>query len=133
VASIYVTPEAIAALRKGEPIPSGTVLTMVQYKAQLDAKCDPVKDANGRFVKGDLAGYTVMEKCTGWGGEYPTEVRNGEWEYQAFTAERNVNNKRSLTECFQCLKPLERDFTSLHGARPSPRARPRRGLGYSNQ
>ena len=53
----YATPETVAALRKGDPIPSGTVLTMVQYKAELDAQGNPLKDANGRFVKGDLAGF----------------------------------------------------------------------------
>jgi cytochrome P460 len=78
----------------------------VQYKAQLDAQDNPVKDANGRFVKGDLIGYGVMEKRTGWGAEYSPEIRNGEWEYQAFTADKKVNAKANLTGCFQCHKPL---------------------------
>ena len=34
---LYATPAAVDAVRKGQPIPSGTVLTLVQYKAQLDA------------------------------------------------------------------------------------------------
>ena len=34
---LWSTPSAVEAARKGEPIPSGTVLTLVQYKAQLDA------------------------------------------------------------------------------------------------
>ena len=34
---LYSTPEAIAAVKAGQPIPSGTVLTLVQYKAKLDA------------------------------------------------------------------------------------------------
>src|SRR5213083_2177616 len=88
---LFVTPAAIEAAKKGEPLPSGTVITIVQYKAQLDAQGNPAKDANGRFVKGDLIGYGEMEKRTGWGAGYPPEVRNGEWEYQAFTAEKKVN------------------------------------------
>jgi len=103
---LFVTPAAIEAAKKGEPLPSGTIITIVQYKAQLDAQGNPAKDANGRFVKGDLIGYGVMEKRTGWGAEYPPEVRNGEWEYQAFTAEKKVNEKANLTGCFQCHKPL---------------------------
>src|SRR4029078_6797631 len=90
---LYSTPEAIAALKAGQPIPSGTVLTLVQYKAVLNAAGDPEKDANGRFMKGDLIGYAVMEKRTGWGTEYPDEIRNGEWEYQAFKADKTVNDK----------------------------------------
>jgi hypothetical protein len=83
------------------------VLTMAQYKAQLDAQGIPIIDANGRFAKGDLVGYTVMEKRSGWGAKYPPNVRTGDWQYQAFTADKKINDKRDLTECFQCHKPLE--------------------------
>ena len=102
---LYATPEAIAAVKAGQPIPSGTVLTLVQYKAKLDAAGEPEKDANGRFIKGDLIGYTVMEKRTGWGAEYPDDMRNGEWEYQAFKADKTVNDKAKLKNCFTCHKP----------------------------
>jgi hypothetical protein len=108
---LYSTPEAIAALRAGQPIPSGTVLTLVQYKAVVNAAGEPEKDANGRFMKGDLIGYTVMEKRTGWGTEYPDDIRNGEWEYQAFKADKTVNDKAVLKNCFTCHKPLDKqDF-----------------------
>jgi hypothetical protein len=108
---LYSTPEAIEAVKAGKPIPSGTVLTLVQYKAKLDAAGQPEKDANGRFIKGDLVGYTVMEKRTGWGGEYTDDVRNGEWEYQAFKADKTVNDKAVLKNCFTCHKPLDKqDF-----------------------
>jgi hypothetical protein len=104
-------PEAIEAAKKGEPLPSGTVLTLVQYAAQLDPQGNPLKDANGRFIKGNLIAYTVMEKGSGWGAEYPENIRNGEWEYQAFTADRKVNEKANLTNCFNCHKPLDKqDF-----------------------
>jgi hypothetical protein len=108
---LFSTPEAIAALKAGKPIPSGTVLTLVQYKAVLDAAGEPEKDANGRFKKGDLIGYTVMEKRDGWGTEYPDDVRNGNWEYQAFKADKSVNDKANLKNCFVCHKPLDKqDF-----------------------
>jgi hypothetical protein len=109
---LYVsTPEALAAARKGEPLPSGTVLTLVQYRAQLDPQGNPLKDAGGRFLKGEIAGYAVMEKRAGWGAEYPDAIRNGEWEYQAFTPAKAVNDKANLTACFQCHKPLDKqDF-----------------------
>ena len=47
-----------------------------------------------------------MEKRTGWGTEYADDIRNGEWEYQAFTADQTVNDKANLTACFTCHKPL---------------------------
>jgi hypothetical protein len=108
---LYSTPEAIAALKAGRPIPSGTVLTLVQYKAVVDASGNPEKDANGRFLKGELIGYTVMEKRDGWGAEYGDDIRNGEWEYQAFKADKSVNDKAVLKNCFTCHKPYDKqDF-----------------------
>lgn len=108
---LYGTPEAVKAARERRPIPSGSVLTLVQYKAQVDAAGVPLKDANGRFVRGDMIAFTVMEKRTGWGTEYPPELRNGEWEYAAFSADGKLNEKANYKGCFQCHKPHERqDF-----------------------
>src|SRR5262249_20272126 len=107
----YAPQSAIDAANKGQPVPSGTVLTMVQYAAQLGADGNPSKDANGRFIKGNLVGYAVMEKRTGWGAEYPDNLRNGEWEYQAFTSDKKANEKANLTACFTCHKPhADTDF-----------------------
>jgi hypothetical protein len=108
---LYTSAAAIAAAKKGEPLPSGTVITLVQYAAKLDPQGNPEKDANGRFIKANLIGYTVMEKRTGWGAEYPDNVRNGEWEYQAFKADKTPNAGANLTACFNCHKPLDKqDF-----------------------
>jgi hypothetical protein len=108
---LWSTPEAIEAVKAGKPIPSGTVLTLVQYKALLTASGEPQKDANGRFIKGPLVAYTVMEKRDGWGAEYGPDQRNGEWEYQAFKADKTVNDKANLKNCFTCHLPLDKqDF-----------------------
>lgn len=108
---LYGTPEAVQAMKEGKPLPSGSVLTLIQHKARLDAQGTPVKDAAGRFVKGDVAGITVMEKRTGWGTEYPPELRNGEWEYGAFSADGKLNEKANYKACFTCHKPHEKqDF-----------------------
>ena len=124
---LYGTPEAVRAMKEGRPLPSGSVLTLIQYKAQVDAQGTPIKDAYGRFVKGDLVGYTVMEKRTGWGTEYPDDLRNGEWEYGAFTPDQKANDKANFKACFQCHKPHEnQDFVislaNLAPARSGPPA-----------
>ena len=107
VRELYVSPPAaVEAAKKGEPMPSGTVVTLVQYAAVLDAEGKPQAGPDGRFVKGNLVAYTVMEKRTGWGTEYPDNVRNGEWEYQAFKADKTPNTGANLTACFNCHKPL---------------------------
>ena len=114
---LWSTKAAVDAVKAGKPIPPGTVLTLVQYKAVVDDKGAPVKDDKGRFKKGELVAYTVMEKRAGWGSEYPADIRNGEWEYQVFNAEKKVNDKANLKSCFQCHKPHEgQDFViSLAG------------------
>jgi hypothetical protein len=102
----YTSQAAIDAAKKGEPLPANTVITMIQYAAQLGADGNPVKDANGRFIKTNIVGYTAMEKRSGWGAEYPENVRNGEWEYQAFRPDKTPNPTANLTNCFNCHKPL---------------------------
>ena len=64
---LFINPEALAAIKAGRPAPSGTVIVMEAYRAKLDANGNPVKDANGRFVKDTLAAVNLMEKRTGWG------------------------------------------------------------------
>ena len=106
VREYYTSQVAIDAAQKGAPLPNGTVITVVQYAAQLDAQDNPAKDSNGRFVKSNtILGYTVMEKQAGWGSEYPESKRNGEWEYQAFRADKTANPNANLDSCFNCHKP----------------------------
>ena len=108
VREYYISPAAaVDAAKKGQPLPSGTVITVVQYNARLDVAGKPATDASGRFIKADIRGYTAMEKRTGWGTEYPAEMRNGEWEYQVFTAARTPNTNADLKTCFTCHKPQE--------------------------
>ncbi len=111
----YTSAAALEAAKKGEPLPSGTVITMIQYAAKLDPQGNPEKDANGRFIKGNLLAYAVMEKRMGWGTEYPDTMRNGEWEYQSFKADKTVNTAANLPACFNCHKPLDKqDFVYLY-------------------
>jgi plastocyanin len=110
---LYTQAEVVEAVRKGQPIPHGAVITLVQWSVQQDDKGAPLKDANGRFIKKDIIGHTVMEKRAGWGAEYPPEMRNGEWEYAAFTADGRPNEKANANAkaCFTCHLPhAKQDF-----------------------
>ena len=99
----YITPAALDAVRKGQPLPSGTVITLARYDVQRDAGGNPAKDANGRFIKiAGVKAYRVMEKRTGWGTAYPDSLRNGEWEYQAFLPDGKTDDKVDLASCLQC-------------------------------
>jgi plastocyanin len=123
---LYAPAAAVEAVRKGQPIPDGTVLTLVQWSVQQGDKGNPIKDANGRFVKKDIIAHTVMEKKKGYGADYPSDwPRNGDWEYAVFTpeglpnAKANANNKA----CFTCHLPhAKQDFVislaKLNGSFP---------------
>jgi hypothetical protein len=83
---IFTGREAIEAAKRGKPLPSGTVITLVDYR------------------DGKLFRYVVMEKRSGWGSQYPESKRNGEWKYQAFNADKSVNRAETLDRCFSCHK-----------------------------
>ena len=115
VHELYAMPEAIEAARKDQPMPNGTVFTVVRHSAQLDAQGNPIKGADGRLVKGEVLGFNAMEKRAGWGGEYPDTLRNGEWEYRAFTADKKPDENVKLTACFECHRPLaSQDFVHAY-------------------
>jgi hypothetical protein len=84
---IFTSRAAIEAVKSGQPIPSGTVITLVDSR------------------EGRLFRYVVMEKRAGWGADYPPEKRTGEWEFQAFNADKSVNRNENLDRCFSCHKP----------------------------
>jgi plastocyanin len=108
---LYTQAEVIDAVRKGKPIPSGAVITLVQWSVEQDADGVPLKGSDGRFIKKDILAHTVMEKRTGWGADYPADMRNGEWEYQAFNAQGEPNPKANIKACFQCHLPhAKQDF-----------------------
>jgi plastocyanin len=102
---LYTQPEVVEAVRKGKPIPSGAVITLVQWSVEQDDKGVPKKGPDGRFIKKDILAHTVMEKRTGWGTEYPEALRNGEWEYSVFNAKMEFNPKANFKACFECHKP----------------------------
>lgn len=105
VRDLYVNPEALKPSKDGEPLPYGTTLTIVVFKAKLDEAGNPLKDDKGRFIKGDLALINVMEKRQGLGAEYADDIRNGEWEYASFRADGS-RVQHDFKPCFACHKPM---------------------------
>jgi plastocyanin len=120
----YTTPDVLAAVKAGQPIPDGAVIVLAAYMAQVDAAGVPVKDAKGRFMKGNLAAVNVQQKKKGFADEIPASIRNGDWVYQSFTPDGKVNDKANLTACYQCHLPFAKDefltnFAKLKGTFPS--------------
>ncbi len=105
----YTSAAAVEADRAGRPIPDGTVITLAAYAAKLDDAGKPVLGADGRFVKDKLVAVNVMQKMAGWAADIPAAIRNGDWVYQSFTPQGQVNEKANLGACYQCHLPFAKD------------------------
>ena len=46
-----------------------------------------------------------MRKEKGWGGEYPADKKNGDWEYRIFTKDHAWNDKVQAGVCLDCHLP----------------------------
>jgi hypothetical protein len=89
---LYTSREAIEAVQSGQPIPSGTVITLEIYRDE------------------ELSEIFVMEKRTGWGDQTPQETpRNGDWQYQEYNADRSLDYEEDIGRCFTCHANQERD------------------------
>ncbi len=88
---LYTSREAIEAVQNGEPIPSGSVITLEIYEDE------------------ELDRIFVMEKRNGWAEQNSSEMRNGDWQYQEFTEDGSVNEEADIGRCFSCHANQERD------------------------
>jgi len=81
---LFISQDAIDAVRNGGEMPSGTVIMMEDYR-------------NDKLYR-----YIVMEKRAGWGGRHAPEQRTGEWEFQWFNPDRSVKTDENLNRCRSC-------------------------------
>jgi cytochrome c553 len=85
----YANATAIAAARAGRPLPEGSVIIVVNRPA---AGAPPV-------------GYAGMETRAGWGAAIPTLLRNGDWDFAVFDAQRVRNDRLNQAQCLACHRP----------------------------
>lgn len=75
---------AIDAVKKGQPVPSGTHVVLVDYRDS------------------QVFRYFVMEKREGWGADYEPARRTGDWQFQHFKADKTVNMSETTARCQSC-------------------------------
>jgi len=97
----------VASWRGSEQITAqaGSTIAKRHGAQRTDVQGEFVRDTNGRLIRGRLDRVVVMEKRTGWGAEYPDELRNGEWEYSDFNAMSASDPKRTLCPLGQYRRP----------------------------
>jgi hypothetical protein len=71
-------------VKKGEPAPSGSVITLADYR---DEK---------------LYRVVVMEKRAGWGSEYPPAQRTGKLEFAWFYPDQPRKADEDMGRCMGC-------------------------------
>ena len=81
---LYASRAAIEAAKRGEPFPSGTAITLVDFRG------------------GKLHRYVVMEKRVGWGKLSPSDVRAGDWLFREFAPDGSPNLAEDGTRCMSC-------------------------------
>ena len=104
----YANKAAVAAAKAGKPLPDGSVLFVEVYAAKLDGD-KPVTGGDGFFVADKLLLYTAMARDAGWGKDIPEMLRNDNWNYAVFTADKQHRPGVNQAECLACHKPLNND------------------------
>jgi hypothetical protein len=122
---LYINPQALAAVKPGEPFPDGTVLVMEDHDVALEAGGSPLRNAEGRLVPTlRVKAVAVMEKRAGWGdtNPFPIEKDNGDWEYASFKPDGTLNPIK-LDNCHSCHLPQKGLDYTFSGAKIHEAAR----------
>jgi hypothetical protein len=109
VRHLYVNDVALKAAKEGKPTPNGAIFVLDVFTPKLDASGKAVAGKDGNLEPDKLAFTTVMEMQAGWGKDIPDLLRNGDWNYGIFNADKTPRGAANLAECFACHKPLDKD------------------------
>lgn len=109
VRKYYANAAALKAARDGKPMPNGAYFLVEAYAAKLGADKKPVVGADGFFAADKLAFFTAMEMQEGWGKDFPELLRNGDWTYAIFKADKSLRAGLNQATCLACHKPLASD------------------------
>jgi cytochrome c553 len=104
----YANPAAVAAARERKPLPDGSTIAAEIYGAKLDANNNPITGQDGFYVTDKLVRYTMMAREAGWGNDIPEMLRNENWNYAVFTADKQYQAGVNQAECLACHKPLDK-------------------------
>jgi len=105
VSVYYANDPAIAAAAAGRPLPDGSAIYIESWSARVGADQKLVVGSDGHLVPDRLRSVTAMASGAGWGADIPEMLRNDNWNYAVFTAERTLRTEVNQAECLACHKP----------------------------
>lgn len=97
---------AADAARAGKPLPAGSMIVVEVWKAKAGADGKPERDAAGALALDRILSYSTMASGAGWGDAVPAMIRNGDWHYAIFDAEKKAKPVYQA-ECLACHRPAE--------------------------
>jgi cytochrome c553 len=105
----FANAPAIAAARDGRDLPDGAAIYVEVYSVKMDDAKKQVKGADGHLAGDKLLFYTAMERQHGWGDAIPDMLRNENWNYAVFGADKTVRPTANQAECLACHKPFDKE------------------------
>lgn len=112
----YANALAVNAARAGTALPDGSMIVVETSAAARDAAGALVRGAGGQLVPGAAQSYAVSAASAGWGDAIPEVLRNGNWHYAQFDANRALQT-RNQAICLACHKPeAAHSFVFTHDA-----------------
>lgn len=105
VSKTYVNAVGLRAAKANKPLPDGSMIIVVKSSARLGSDKKPVVEKDGSWATDKVVGYAGMEAHAGWGKDIPELLRNANWNYAVFSAEKAPRAEVSQTICLACHKP----------------------------
>ncbi|MBZ0302090.1 MAG: cytochrome P460 family protein, partial [Anaerolineae bacterium] len=110
---LYINPEAVAALRQGQPLPENTIIVIEGYHAEVGSDGNPVQGVDGHYLKAaPLAMLHVAHRRSDWtDADFPSVVRAGRWNFGSFDVQSGARFDEDLSACFNCHQAMiQTDF-----------------------
>lgn len=104
VRDLYISPEALDELRRGNPLPEDAIIVIEGYRAQVDDNGDPMTGPDGRYIKAaPFEMLHVMHRRSDWSdADFPSVVRAGRWNFGSFDVNTGARFDEDLAACFNC-------------------------------
>lgn len=104
VSKSYINNIGFQAVKANKPPPDGTAIIVADYGVKLDANKKPVVDKDGGWALDKVTSYAGMEARAGWGKTIPELLRNANWNYGVFGADK-ILKPINQAMCLACHKP----------------------------